>query len=147
MTRPHSTHTYALLEVSPEAFEEVSHKLEAAGYDHAFHRGGVDGDLIDMHGIALSTRPRAGKLPETDAEAWQFIRDEIGFGITAVADEDGKLRDRCIDLLDQHAKDLAALREVLNEDLSGFLVGGDVPGWLSRLWSAACAVAGADTHS
>jgi hypothetical protein len=46
------THTYALLPVSKEAFDEVATHLRAAGYDHAF----VD-DGIDMHGIALSPEP------------------------------------------------------------------------------------------
>lgn len=44
------TYTYALLEVSPEAYDEIRKKLEAAGYQHAF---GADGE-IDMHGIALT---------------------------------------------------------------------------------------------
>ena len=43
-----ATHTYAILEVSPETYEEIKKKLEAASYQHAFH-----GDVIDMHGIAL----------------------------------------------------------------------------------------------
>lgn len=47
-----STHTYALLEVSPAVYAEIREKLQAAGYDHAFHRDG-DRDVIDMHGIAL----------------------------------------------------------------------------------------------
>lgn len=42
------SYTYAVLDVSPAVFEEVKTKLKAAGYDHAF-----DGDVIDMHGIAL----------------------------------------------------------------------------------------------
>ncbi len=46
-----TTHTYALLEVSAAAFREVSEKLRAAGYDHAFD---ADGNVIDMHGIALT---------------------------------------------------------------------------------------------
>lgn len=43
-----STHTYTILEVSAEAYEEIRALLEAAGYHHAFHD-----DVIDMHGIAL----------------------------------------------------------------------------------------------
>lgn len=43
-----TTHTYAVLEVTPMAFAEIKHRLEMAGYDHAFH-----GDMIDMHGIGL----------------------------------------------------------------------------------------------
>jgi hypothetical protein len=44
------THTYAVLEVSKEAFEEIKTKLLAAGYQHA-----IDDDegIIDMHGIGL----------------------------------------------------------------------------------------------
>ena len=42
------THTYATLEISKAAYDEIAEKLRAAEYDHAF-----DGGLIDMHGIAL----------------------------------------------------------------------------------------------
>ena len=45
------SHTYAILEVSPETFEEISKKLKDAGYDHAFH-----GNLVDMHGIAIKAQ-------------------------------------------------------------------------------------------
>lgn len=45
-----STHTYVILEIDPEAYEEIAAKLRAAGYDHAF---GPDGE-IDMHGIAIA---------------------------------------------------------------------------------------------
>lgn len=43
------THTYALLEISEAAYEEIAGKLREAGYGHAF---GEDGE-IDMHGIAV----------------------------------------------------------------------------------------------
>src|SRR5687768_10458814 len=46
------THTYAELEVSAAAYDEVADKLKAAGYDHAFQDG-----VIDMHGIALTRGP------------------------------------------------------------------------------------------
>lgn len=45
-----NTHTYAVLEISPEAYTEILKKLSAAGYDDQLH-----GDLIDMHGIALKS--------------------------------------------------------------------------------------------
>ncbi len=46
------THTYAILEISRAAYEEIAAKLEAAGYQHAFHEN--DGEaVIDMHGIAV----------------------------------------------------------------------------------------------
>ena len=58
------THTYAILDISHTAFEEIATKLRAAGYHHAFDR-----DVIDMHGIAVridenakknATRPPSG---------------------------------------------------------------------------------------
>lgn len=46
------THTYAILEVSAAAYEEIKAKLTAADYEHQFHED--DGHLvIDMNGIAL----------------------------------------------------------------------------------------------
>ena len=48
-----STHTYAILRISPAAFTEIKDRLGAAGYSHAFNE--QDGELvIDMHGIALA---------------------------------------------------------------------------------------------
>lgn len=44
-----TTHTSALLEVSAATHAEIRGKLEAAEYHHAF-----DGEVIDMHGIALT---------------------------------------------------------------------------------------------
>lgn len=76
--RPRTTYTHALLDVSPEAYREIRAKLEAAGYGHA-----IDGQHIDMHGIALTCDPlfefcwckhakadhstRPGELPRCDA--------------------------------------------------------------------------------
>lgn len=52
MTRPRSTHTFALLPLSKAAYAEIKAKLEAAGYQHAFLE--EDGKVtIDMHGIAV----------------------------------------------------------------------------------------------
>lgn len=50
--RIRSTYTYATLEVSAAAYKEIRDKLDAAGYQHAFHEDG-DGEVIDMHGIGL----------------------------------------------------------------------------------------------
>jgi hypothetical protein len=55
MDFPRQTHTYAILEVSDDAYHEIAGKLGAAGYDHAFHEDGA----IDMHGIALA--PQSGE--------------------------------------------------------------------------------------
>jgi len=43
------SHTYALLEVSSSAYDEIKRKLLDAGYGHAINAEGE----IDMHGIAL----------------------------------------------------------------------------------------------
>lgn len=44
-----STHTFAVLKVSQQTYDEIRLKLKTAAYDHAFHEDGK----IDMHGIAL----------------------------------------------------------------------------------------------
>ena len=46
------TYTYALLLVSHEAYDEIRAKLAEAGYEHAFDQTD-EGEVIDMHGIAL----------------------------------------------------------------------------------------------
>ncbi len=48
------THTYVVLQVSPEAYTEIQNSLERAGYGHAFVDDIARGPLIDMHGIALA---------------------------------------------------------------------------------------------
>jgi hypothetical protein len=57
------THTYAVLELSKAAHEEIATKLRAAGYDHSFMEDGV----IDMHGIAvaLEKEPKHEQTHET----------------------------------------------------------------------------------
>ena len=52
-----STHTYVELPVSKAAHDEISAKLKAAGYDHAF-----DGETIHMQGLALSIDKSAPPL-------------------------------------------------------------------------------------
>lgn len=47
------THTYATLQVSRSAFDEISTKLSAAGYEHAFDIDARNVPVIDMHGIGL----------------------------------------------------------------------------------------------
>ncbi len=45
------THTYAILPISREAFDEIATALRVAGYEHAFTEDG-----LDMHGIALAAQ-------------------------------------------------------------------------------------------
>lgn len=71
-----STHTYAILDVSTAAYDEIREKLKIAGYEHAFHRQGTgkarqeDREVIDMHGIGLrqetAQRDEAQKREEID---------------------------------------------------------------------------------
>lgn len=48
-----STYTFAVLELSPAAYEEIHSKLKAAGYSHQFHVE-QERTVIDMHGIAVA---------------------------------------------------------------------------------------------
>ena len=43
------THTYATLEISRGAFDEIKLRLLSADYEHAF----IDKNTIDMDGIAI----------------------------------------------------------------------------------------------
>ena len=48
------THTYAILEVSENTYNEIAAKLREAGYENQFNdRDSVCTAVIDMHGIAL----------------------------------------------------------------------------------------------
>lgn len=47
------THTFAELQISCAAFDEIKAKFEAAGYDHALLQMD-DGITIDMHGVGLT---------------------------------------------------------------------------------------------
>lgn len=57
-----STHTFVILDISKEAFDEIFSKLKGS-YDHTFHE--VNGQMvINMHGIALAEHPE--KLPQDE---------------------------------------------------------------------------------
>lgn len=48
------TYTYAILEISKAAYNEIAEKLKEAGYSQSFHER--DGEVvIDMHGIAVKS--------------------------------------------------------------------------------------------
>lgn len=49
------THTYAVLEVPRAVYAAVRALLERAEYQHAFDED-KDGEVIDMHGIALQSK-------------------------------------------------------------------------------------------
>lgn len=82
-----STHTYAVLEVTPMAFVEIRRRLEAAGYDQAFiDRVGDDEQLItviDMHGIAL--KAAGAGLHPTAIEIGTLLSQRTKHGMVEVA--------------------------------------------------------------
>ena len=47
------THTFAILDLSPEAYAEIARKLREAGYGHSFTEDHDGRELIDMHGLAV----------------------------------------------------------------------------------------------
>lgn len=51
------THTYAICQVSERVYSEVREKLDTAGYQHTFHEGPNESEVIDMSGIALQIDP------------------------------------------------------------------------------------------
>lgn len=56
------TYTYAVLHVSPFVYDEIRGLLKARGYSHAFRRDS-DGEVIDMHGIALQREEAPSPRP------------------------------------------------------------------------------------
>lgn len=66
MTR--STHTYATLEISASAYDEIAEKLRAAGYEHAFD---LPEGAIDMQGVGVLRGDDVAPLDErAQFEAW-----------------------------------------------------------------------------
>jgi hypothetical protein len=70
------THTYAILDVPRAVYAAVRALLDAASYAHAFHAE-ADGEVIDMHGIALRLK---GGPTDTDITVSTLLssRDHTG---------------------------------------------------------------------
>ena len=47
------SYTYAILDVTAGTFREIQTKLEAAGYQHAFHEDAAGQLVIDLHGVTI----------------------------------------------------------------------------------------------
>ena len=60
-----TTYTFATLEISKAAYDEIHAKLKEAGYEHTFHEDGV----IHMHGIGLAPEPKKKQKWTTSLEA------------------------------------------------------------------------------
>lgn len=76
------THTFAELELSPAAYDEIRQKLQAAGYDHAFMEDGA----LDMHGIGV-TREKVGSSSPNDLPRYQCIKIVQALEIDSVVGE------------------------------------------------------------
>lgn len=72
-----TTHTYALLEISQGAYEEIAEKLRAAGYADAINEEGE----IDMHGIALTQCPQGDAALTATVAATSEVADVAPQGI------------------------------------------------------------------
>lgn len=66
-THAYSAPSYAELELSAAAYDEIEKKLLAAGYDHLFARG--PGSAIDMQGIAVTREPETKHPPAGQSRA------------------------------------------------------------------------------
>lgn len=76
------THTYAILEISQRAHDEIAAKLRAAGYAQAFHEDNV----IDLDGIAVQPAPIhaiaiARSTPRESHEAAGLVTHDEARGI------------------------------------------------------------------
>lgn len=47
------SHTYAVLQISRAAFDEIRSKFKDAGYEHAFDDAAEGGPVVNMHGVAV----------------------------------------------------------------------------------------------
>lgn len=57
------THTFAVLGVSRETYDEIYLALTNAGYQHAFQANEDRPPTIDMNGIALDTKAQLKESP------------------------------------------------------------------------------------
>lgn len=87
------TYTYAILDVSHACYAEIKAKLEAAGYQHAFHRddGAVVIDMSqialreDQRALAVLDKIRARCVQDGDCRVWTGPTDRNGYGYVYVS--------------------------------------------------------------
>lgn len=68
------SHTYAVLDVSEETFDEIADLFTKANYDHAFvydDNTSSPTPIVDMHGVAL--RRGSPRVPETRARVVRAV--------------------------------------------------------------------------
>jgi len=99
------SYTYALLEISRAAYDEIKAKLEAAEYQDQFHQQDDGRVALDMHGIALvpgSDGPEARPMTaEYNTQAVVTARDGTKRVIAICAnDTPQEIGERIIDAID-----------------------------------------------
>jgi hypothetical protein len=77
MLKMTSTHTYAILEVSAAAYNEIRSLLAAGGYSDQFHKDKTHDEVIDMHGIALAIKPDEAKQAANLAEVQPTLEGRV----------------------------------------------------------------------
>lgn len=78
------THTYALMQISPEAYREIRDRIIEAGYQHTL---GSDGE-IDMQGIAVISDPnmvRPSRFKAGDAVIFKQVPNMPGIRTQVVS--------------------------------------------------------------
>jgi hypothetical protein len=73
------SYTFAELEISAAAYDEIAARLRAADYGHVF----LDGGLMDMHGIALSRAKDKPKPTVAELEAILNSEEDVKVIINA----------------------------------------------------------------
>lgn len=88
-----TTHTYAIMDISTAAYNEIAGKLRDAGYDHAFQQS-EGRECIDMHGVGLRAEIPADRTeiggvqeeydaaPERAVDVMAKIRRALTFAAT-----------------------------------------------------------------
>ena len=99
------THTYAVLEVPRSVYAAVRALLAQAEYQHAFI-GKEDGEVIDMHGIALKSR---GGEPGTEITVTTLLSSKTKEGRVELA-LNGELTQ--MDLVKAHSVTLMLMQAI-----------------------------------
>jgi hypothetical protein len=78
------TYTYAILDIPATAYAAVRALLKAADYGHAFHAE-TDGEVIDMHGIALRSKGAQGAKIGTALEVASILSSRTNEGMVEMS--------------------------------------------------------------
>ena len=77
-------YTYAILDIPATAYAAVRALLKSADYGHAFHAD-KDGEVIDMHGIALRSKGGSGAKISTALEVASILSARTNEGMVEMS--------------------------------------------------------------